>query len=562
MKIAGIIVSCLIAVAFFAQKPEVSLSCNSKQLEVGEELVLTVKSNVSGHVNIDLPDSFIPGTGMMNGMEQQMDYQTGKLLTIYYFSQNGAFKEKGSFSITAYVNRGSKVYKSNTLRIKVEENQMPQEHVSRKVFEQPVFGVILRSKPKIYVGEPLILESKVYSRVFLSDLEGYNSFEILTKTEAHEMNQQEKLYRNHEVYKGENFYTITKGKKLHFINVPGKYKVKPFEMLLEYDNGGFFAERFKLTSLSSSIEVMELPEGAPDDFAGLIGKYQMEAKLDRKTGKEGDVLRLELVLSGKGNLHNMDTPKLKLSKGLMVYGDPEIEEQIDFGMSGAEGSLVYRFNVQLLEGGKQKIDEISLSYFDPEEEKYKTLKQEGFELQVKGTPKPVYLADQEEEQQEKESSPLILETGNTDDSGNTSMWSWSTYASPLLIAFIGGLFWRRKKNLGQLIVEKNRQKKLRSDLFASLKALKERDRTAGKEAYMEMEQLLRSAASLMQEGRGEMSKGEFLDFLVEQGVEEPIRMKVARFFKDCEEARYSYVEDQDRYRQLCDELESMLIELT
>ena len=72
----------------FAQKPEVILTITPTEAEVGEPLVISVKSSIQGSIEIDnLPGSFTHGYGVMNGMEQEMDHNTGNVITRYYMSQ-------------------------------------------------------------------------------------------------------------------------------------------------------------------------------------------------------------------------------------------------------------------------------------------------------------------------------------------------------------------------------------------------------------------------------------------------------------------------------------------
>ena len=75
-----------------AQNAEVILSIEPKNADVGEVVTITVKSNVQGDVEIDnLPSSFVYGYDVMNGMNQEMDHNTGEVITYYFLSQTGAF---------------------------------------------------------------------------------------------------------------------------------------------------------------------------------------------------------------------------------------------------------------------------------------------------------------------------------------------------------------------------------------------------------------------------------------------------------------------------------------
>ena len=61
---------------FFGQKPIVKLEIEPKSVQIGDEIVVTVKTNVQGEIDIDFPSAFVNGYAVMNGMEQEMDYNT------------------------------------------------------------------------------------------------------------------------------------------------------------------------------------------------------------------------------------------------------------------------------------------------------------------------------------------------------------------------------------------------------------------------------------------------------------------------------------------------------
>ena len=559
------ILACITTFFGFAQKPEVSLSTDFKSVQIGETVVLTVKSNMEGQVKIDFPDEFIAGYGSVNGMEQQMNYQTGKLSTIYYFSQNGAFKENGSFNFVAYVTNHRKVYKSNTITIRVEKKvEHQEEDLSQKTLRQPVFGVIQRSKIKLYEGEPIILESKVYSRVYLNFLEAYNSFEIDGKSESHDLDNAQVLYRDRESFKGQSFYTVTSGKKLVFVSSPGKYKIKPFEMILQYDGGGLFPERLSLTSLSSSFEVMPLPSGAPKSFIGAVGKYKLASVLNKTKVKSGDVVRLEIEVSGSGNLHNIDQPKLKLPKGIVIYGDPEIDEDFEFGLAGAEGKITYVYNLQLLSGGNFRLPPISIAYFDPEQKKYIQIRNSSFEIEVSGSsPSNIFVNQNSDTKEiEEQASLSFMEHPDVDQEFfYRSNWFWPTVLSPIFIAFLGGIFWVRKEDISHKVIEKSNRKKILANLFLRLEEIKQNTKDE-KSAILALENLVRSFNLLFPSPKGlTCSKDELLVVMKENNLSEDLVEQTRKLLCRCEETRYSFLDEGPKLKVLTDEVESILKQL-
>ena len=105
----------------FAQDPYVELIVEpGHTLEIGQQLNLTVKSNVQGDVNIDLPKQFAPGNNVFNGMEREYDQASGNWITFMFSSKSGTFTKPGEYTIgLAYVRKGNKVYRSNKIDVVV-----------------------------------------------------------------------------------------------------------------------------------------------------------------------------------------------------------------------------------------------------------------------------------------------------------------------------------------------------------------------------------------------------------------------------------------------------------
>ena len=52
----------------FSQKPLVQLTVEPKTANVGDVITISVKSNVHGDIEVDLPQAFTQGYDIMNGM--------------------------------------------------------------------------------------------------------------------------------------------------------------------------------------------------------------------------------------------------------------------------------------------------------------------------------------------------------------------------------------------------------------------------------------------------------------------------------------------------------------
>jgi len=384
LKWIKIVLSLIITFNCFSQKPMVQLIIDPKVAQVGEELTITVKTNVGENINIDLPAALVNGYSVMKGMEHEMDYNSGRMISFYYLSQTGAMSKEGIFTFgPAYVKKGNKVYKSNTVTVKIEKDKPVHmgNDVSTKQMKQPAFGLIEKSKTKIYEGEPVVVSAKIYARFEPTFLDGYQPFEIDGMIESHDLGNNQNISVGESTLRGVRFYSFEYDKKLLFPTQIGKLTVKPFKLNLKSDFDGY-----SFVSNGSVIEVASLPKGAPKDFVGGVGKFEFSRNYEQKDYKEGDVIELTLVISGEGNLHNIDKPKLKLPKGMAQYGDAIVEDDYTFGYKGSEGQIKYTYHIQLNQSGDIVIPEQTVSYFDPAKEEYVTLNESSISIKVKENP--------------------------------------------------------------------------------------------------------------------------------------------------------------------------------
>ncbi len=359
-----------------AQKPLVALTSDKKELGANEHLSFTVTANVEGSMKIDFPVEFEVDLNIMHGMEQKMD-PSGKIKTYYYMNQTGTFKKEGTYSFYAYTTYRNKVYRSNKITIKVNEASEEDNKVNSN---DPVFGFIQCKKTCVYEGEPILLKAKVFSYINIEYLEGYSDFKADISMEEHAFPNGRVEVEQTRV-NGKDALAFEYGKQLLIPVGTGKCHIKPYEMALRC-HGSLFSKTMRFRSSGLCINIKPLPGNAPKDFIGAVGEYRLSQKNPTKEVKEGDVFTLELIISGVGNLHNSNTPKLKLPKGCSIYGDPERIEDIEFTESGAEGMITYRFNIQVLEGHDLAFNAPSISYFDPEKEKYLSIRGNAFKVNV------------------------------------------------------------------------------------------------------------------------------------------------------------------------------------
>ena len=438
-----------------AQKPSIQLTVSDKSIEIGQVISFTAKSNITGEIVLDLPSGFIQG-GTMNGMEQTMD-QNGNMVVSVNLTQEGVFRQEGKYQIYAYIKDRSKTHRSNLVSVtvkkkgEIKKKSYDQEEgdITKSNLKEPIFGIIEKSASKVYEGEALVLRSKVFSRLNINMMQGYKPFTLKGPSETYELDKSTNISLERENYKGNSYLTFSCGKQLVFISNPGKFVIKPFAMSLQFNNGGFFDQTTQIESNATMIEVLPLPKGAPNDFIGAVGKFEMESGLSKASAVVGDIVSLKVKISGTGNLHAIQKPKIRLPKGLIFYGDPEIKEELDYEEEGVSGFKSFAYFLKVVDATASNFNSISISYFHPDSKKYITIQSKLDQLAITGgIVDTVKVADNLhlEQKLQKENVELVVPKSK---STKTKSSKFSFLLVFLLIVLFFGIvfiYFKRKRN--------------------------------------------------------------------------------------------------------------------
>ncbi len=125
-----------------------------------------------------------------------------------------------------------------------------------------------------------------------------------------------------------------------------------------------------------TFEVVDLPEeGRPPDFYNAVGRFQVDAVLDRERVMVGESLKLTLTISGSGNLEFLEVPELKDLPGFHTLGKIEKRDR---------EQVVVTYDLTPKTVTVQSVPSIAWSYFDttPGVERYQTVRTAPLPLKV------------------------------------------------------------------------------------------------------------------------------------------------------------------------------------
>ena len=546
-----------------AQDEKVELIITPTSAGVGEMLTITVKHNMQGEIEIDnLPASFVQGYDIVSGMESEMDYNNGTLTTYYYLMQTGYIGKSGTYTIgPAFVKAGNRTFKSNSVTIEIgNATHMTSSGVTSAQLTDPAFGIIQTSKTSIYEGEPLLILAKVYAQFDPTHLDGYQTYSMTGVVDMHAIGSANRINKTEERFKGHDYYSFEYDKNVIFPIGTGNFRINSYRMNLHQGLKGFV-----LTSSSANVEVKPLPPNQPLDFIGGVGVFQLDITIDEEEIEQGDVFKLTLTVSGSGNLQNILDPVPVLPKGFVVYGDPIITDEISYSSRGAIGFISYEYNVQVNKHGDLDLPPTTLSYFDPDKEKYVTISTEDHLIKV--TKNESFVADDVNLNDSDNSNELLptaeLRRSTIIENSSTIYGTaifWTGIGAPILSAFLFLLFLKRREKTEEEIEVKQTVKKRNNEFAEHFAALKVLVHSSDDNAfYSKAETTLKKAfeREMKLEDDRILNKQDIFEYL-EADNREILLEQVTNFLSKCEQFRYGFGAAEEAKQEMFNQLTSIL----
>jgi hypothetical protein len=253
-------------------------------------------------------------------------------------------------------------------------------------------------KTSCFVGEPIVASYKLYTRLKseskLTENPSFNGFSVieLTNPDIEGYTRQKLNGREYNVYtiRKAQLYPLQHGNidlesaelenKIQFIN--DEYINKNGENPLDlFDNfggtmvpqEGIINQVINLKSKPVTILVKPLPEAnRPVSFSGSVGKYFIEAQLQKKSFPVNESGKLIVKISGSGNLPLLTAPVLQWPAGTDPF-DPKVIDELDKLTIPVSGSKTFEYGFSVNAPGRYKIPSIQFSYFDPVSAIYRTI---------------------------------------------------------------------------------------------------------------------------------------------------------------------------------------------
>jgi hypothetical protein len=174
-------------------------------------------------------------------------------------------------------------------------------------------------------------------------------------------------------------YRVSERRTALFPATPGPITIPPATLATR---GGLFDQDIVLETQPVTIQVKPLPAGAPEDFGGAVGQFEIQASLSQIEGTAGEPLMLIIEIGGSGNVETIAEPTLPELPGWRFFGSTASSS------TNRAGELISgrrRFERLIVPGqaGNYVFPSIKFSYFDPGAEEYRTVSSEPIPVAVR-----------------------------------------------------------------------------------------------------------------------------------------------------------------------------------
>ena len=357
---------------------------SKKTLGINENLRVDFKMNQDG-------DNFIApsfeGFRVVGGPNQSVSnmWVNGKRTFSKIYSYYLSPLKTGSLSIgQATIEIENKIYKTIPVKVKVSESVSIKKdpNDASYVVNENLRLVAEVSNNKPYLNQGFSVVYKLYfspqiniTNVGEIDSPEYNDFW------SHNI-EIPRLQIERGSYKGENYNYVIWKKIVLYPQKSGILNILPLTLDVSVDvptnKRDFFGNRIytqvpkTVTAGKREINVLNLPENAPENFNGAVGEFNIELSTTKKELNASESVQATLKVSGSGNLKLFSIPSLVTSSSIEKY-DPEYKENVKTNIKGMYGDILDTYTLVPQFKGKYPISPVEFVFFDPKTKAYKSV---------------------------------------------------------------------------------------------------------------------------------------------------------------------------------------------
>ncbi len=314
-----------------AAEIEFNASVDRSTVGLGEDFILTV--TVRGQDMASVPKPELPSLpdfnllGSSSSQSTNIQFVNGQMSKqasinyIYYLSA----KKLGKLTIDpCLIKYKDQEYRSQPIEIEVVKSSTARAQpaspgrTSAAQSNIPIEGNIFLSananRKTIYVGEQVTVDFTLYNRFQISDA-GISNMPTFSGFWAEKIFDADKFNWKQEVLDGKQYQYMMLKKVALFPMSSGELTIGPmaFNIAIVQTSRDLFdlfgpSKRVKIESKPVRITALPLPEGKPVEFTGGVGKFSIQASLDKNAATGNEPINLTVKITGTGNIRLIEKP--------------------------------------------------------------------------------------------------------------------------------------------------------------------------------------------------------------------------------------------------------------
>ena len=371
---------------------EISFEAKASKTEVSVNERFSIQFSVTygqSNVRIDKPLD-LPDFGGLHQLgestQSRMSIQNGTV-----FNQSGievvlVAEQEGEYKIgSATVTLNGKKYRTKPITISVKKGLKPKTQPGRRLQGAFLSAEVNESNP--FVNQEVILTVKLYARdySYLNRIRNYEQPDFGDFI-AKQVSEKPIDEFKQELVNGHTYVSQELARYILYPQKTGNLTIDPFELGIIVSSY-YGSEVVPLTSEPVSLKVKSLPDGKPENFSGAIGNYKLAASLSKNKINANKAVNLEVEIIGSGNLNTLKTPSVEIPENIETYA-PKRKDVFEARPSGLKGKVVEDHLLVPQYGGEYQIGPVVFNYFDPNKQKYISLKTNSLMLTVDGPAPP------------------------------------------------------------------------------------------------------------------------------------------------------------------------------
>ncbi len=363
---------------------------------------------------------------------------------------NGKEVKSPSFTIVVLNNSGG-ARSQNQPNAPARSEQQYADAASDNL-EENILLLAETDKKEIYLGEQITITYKLLRRADIQSIE-VSKIPVFNGFLSEEMVIPEHQTESIISYKGKRYHSYAFRKMALFASKSGALVIDPLEArgtVLIPEKDPFFGttffssmipKKFEISSNKLTIQVLPLPtQNRPKNFSGAVGQFYAGRTITPKHIYENESAKMNVTISGWGNLKALGSPITKSINGADIY-EPAITDEAKTNGEIYGGNRTFEYSLVPKKDGKLIVPEEEFIYFDPNKAAYISQTLPEITLSVQSA-----TAQNEADHGSPVSFEHTLKNSMAQhDSGISFPLAIAVVSGLPFLALIGVLAWRKKK---------------------------------------------------------------------------------------------------------------------